>query len=65
VGWEGLPLILLAASLSALAAAGAARALGHRLRQDTEIPFGPFLAAAIWGVRLIIEMEHAGGQNSS
>jgi leader peptidase (prepilin peptidase)/N-methyltransferase len=65
VGWEGLPLILLGASLSALAAAGVARALGHQLRADTKIPFGPFLAAAIWGVRLMVEIEGAVGQNSS
>jgi leader peptidase (prepilin peptidase)/N-methyltransferase len=52
IGWPGLPLVVLVAALAALAATGAAIAAGRRVGRDEEIPFGVFLALAIWAVFL-------------
>lgn len=53
VGAAALPSVLLGAAAAALiAAAGLARA-GTRLRRDSPLPFGPFLALAIWAVWLL------------
>jgi leader peptidase (prepilin peptidase)/N-methyltransferase len=57
LGWESLPLVLLTAALTALAAAGIAHMTGRRRRGGAQIPFGPFLAAAIWGIRLLIQSD--------
>lgn len=51
MGWESLPAILLFASLAGLVVGGGWLALGRRSRH-TPIPFGPFLAAAGYGVML-------------
>ena len=52
VSWEGLPSVLLLAAAGALAwHLGAARWGGRRL-EGRELPFGPYLAAALWLVWL-------------
>ncbi len=52
VGATGLAGVLLGAALAGLAAAGAMLAVGIRLRRDTALPFGPFLAVATWAMWL-------------
>jgi leader peptidase (prepilin peptidase)/N-methyltransferase len=52
VGLTGLPSVILAAAITGLAAAGAMLLAGRRLNRHTALPFGPFLAAAIWLVWL-------------
>jgi prepilin signal peptidase PulO-like enzyme (type II secretory pathway) len=44
--------VILGAALLALVTAGAMRLIGIRLHAQTAIPFGPFLALAIWAVWL-------------
>jgi len=52
VSWEGLPSVLLLAAASALVwHLGAARWRGQR-HEGRELPFGPYLAAALWLVWL-------------
>jgi leader peptidase (prepilin peptidase)/N-methyltransferase len=51
-GASGLPSVVFAAAVLALAAAGAMALMGHRLRRDSALPFGPFLALAAWFVWL-------------
>lgn len=48
IGWSGLPMVLLIASLSGLVLVGARRMCGERLEPDGEMPFAPFLAAGVW-----------------
>ncbi|MDE2353784.1 MAG: prepilin peptidase [Betaproteobacteria bacterium] len=50
-GWESLPSILLFAALAGVIVGGIWLSLGQRSRH-TPIPFGPFLAAAGYGVML-------------
>lgn len=52
LGWQALPWVVLEASLAGIAAALAARLLGWQVSRATALPFGPFLAAAIWLVWL-------------
>jgi len=52
VGASGLPTVLAGAALAALVAAGAMMLAGRRLDRYSALPFGPFLAAAIWLVWL-------------
>ena len=52
VGLTGLPLVILASALAALVAAGALRLGGVRLRAQSALPFGPFIALALWAVWL-------------
>jgi leader peptidase (prepilin peptidase)/N-methyltransferase len=52
VGVSALPQVILAASLLGLVTAGALRLFGIRLHAQSAIPFGPFLALAIWAVWL-------------
>ena len=51
-GLEGLPGVLLIASVSALAAAGLAVLGGRAITATTRMPFGPFLAIGFWLVWL-------------
>jgi leader peptidase (prepilin peptidase)/N-methyltransferase len=53
VGVGALPQVILAASLAALVTVGALRVFGVRLHAHSALPFGPFLALAIWAVWLI------------
>jgi leader peptidase (prepilin peptidase) / N-methyltransferase len=53
LGMEDLPLVLAMASLLALAAAAAAYVAGMAIDRQTRLPFGPFLAFAIWTTWLI------------
>jgi leader peptidase (prepilin peptidase) / N-methyltransferase len=53
VGASGLPLVVLIAALSGLLAAACLRLAGVRLSAASAIPFGPFLAFAIWLVWLL------------
>jgi leader peptidase (prepilin peptidase)/N-methyltransferase len=52
VGVTGLPSVLAGAGLAGLAAAGATVLAGRRLDRHTALPFGPFLAVAMWLVWL-------------
>ena len=52
VGASGLPSVLAGAALAALATAGVMMLAGMRLDRHSALPFGPFLAAAIWLVWL-------------
>ena len=46
-GLAGLPVLILAASLSALAAVGLGALAGRRIAATTRLPFGPFLALGL------------------
>ena len=50
VGISGLPTVLFAGAGTALIAAGILILAVYRLRRDTALPFGPFLALGIWFV---------------
>jgi leader peptidase (prepilin peptidase)/N-methyltransferase len=52
IGASGLPSVLAGAAIAALIAAGGLVLVGTRLRRDSALPFGPFLAAIIWLVWL-------------
>ena len=52
LGLEGLPSVLLIASVTALALAGIAAAAGRNVAATTRIAFGPFLALGTWLVWL-------------
>jgi leader peptidase (prepilin peptidase)/N-methyltransferase len=47
IGIAGLPVLLLVATLTALACAGIMHATGRSLTAETSMPFGPFLAAGL------------------
>ncbi|MGH7111780.1 MAG: prepilin peptidase, partial [Stellaceae bacterium] len=53
VGALALPSVILVAALSALLAAALLRLAGVRLTARSAIPFGPFLALALWLVWLL------------
>jgi len=53
-GWEFLPWVVFMASVFGLIAALAARAVGREVTRKTRIPFGPFIAAAIWVAYLLL-----------
>jgi leader peptidase (prepilin peptidase)/N-methyltransferase len=52
VGVGAVPQVILAAALLALVAVGALRLFGTRLHARSAVPFGPFLALAIWVIWL-------------
>ncbi len=52
LGWQALPWVVLEASVAGIAAALVARLLGRRISGTTALPFGPFIAAAVWVVWL-------------
>jgi leader peptidase (prepilin peptidase)/N-methyltransferase len=52
VGWQGLPGLILCASLGGLGYAGLMALIGRPIARDQELPFGPFIAAAGWLVFL-------------
>jgi leader peptidase (prepilin peptidase)/N-methyltransferase len=52
LGWQALPSVVLEASVAGIAVALIAHVLGHRVSRTTALPFGPFIAAAIWLVWL-------------
>lgn len=52
VGATALPQVILLAALAALLAAAALRLVGVRLHARSALPFGPFLALAIWTIWL-------------
>ena len=47
IGVAGIPMLLLIASLAALAAAGGLRLAGQTMTRQTSLPFGPFLAIGL------------------
>ena len=53
VAWQGLPSVLLVASLAGLLVAVAQAALGRRLRGERRLAFGPYLALGLWLVWLL------------
>jgi leader peptidase (prepilin peptidase) / N-methyltransferase len=48
VGIAGIPMVLLAATLTALATAGVLQIAGQSMTRQTSLPFGPFLAIGLW-----------------
>jgi len=52
LGTAALPQIVVIAALAALVTAAAMRIAGVQLRAHSALPFGPFLAAAIWALWL-------------
>jgi leader peptidase (prepilin peptidase)/N-methyltransferase len=52
LGTAALPQIVVIGALAALAAAAAMHIRGAQLRAQSALPFGPFLAAAIWALWL-------------
>lgn len=52
-GLSGLPVLILAASLSALAAIGLMALAGRRFGRETALPFGPFLALGLHAALLL------------
>jgi leader peptidase (prepilin peptidase)/N-methyltransferase len=52
LGWQDLPLVLLAASLIGLAAVLGMMSTGRRVRATDRLPFGVMLAAGAWAVWL-------------
>jgi leader peptidase (prepilin peptidase) / N-methyltransferase len=53
VGAPALPQVILIAAFAGLCAAGVMRVAGVRLGASSPLPFGPFLALAIWAVWLL------------
>lgn len=51
-GWQGLPFVLLAASLAGLAGVLGLRLFGRRLGASDAVAFGPYLALGFWLVWL-------------
>jgi leader peptidase (prepilin peptidase) / N-methyltransferase len=47
IGIAGVPMQLLVASLTALAAVGMLRLAGHDMTRQTSLPFGPFLVVGL------------------
>lgn len=47
IGFSGIPVLLLVASLTALLCAGAMRLAGRAMTSQTAMPFGPFLAIGL------------------
>jgi leader peptidase (prepilin peptidase) / N-methyltransferase len=47
VGIAGIPMLLMVASLTALAAAGVLHLAGEKMTRQTALPFGPFLALGL------------------
>jgi leader peptidase (prepilin peptidase)/N-methyltransferase len=47
VGVTGIPMLLLIATLTALAAAGGLQLAGRPMKRQTSMPFGPFLALGL------------------
>jgi leader peptidase (prepilin peptidase)/N-methyltransferase len=54
IGLAGVPLQLLVASLSALAAAGVLKLAGRSMTRRTALPFGPFLALGLLSTLLLL-----------
>jgi len=57
-GLEGLPIVLLIGSVSALIAVGVARSQGEQITAATRLPFGPFLALGTWLVWTYAPLFH-------
>lgn len=53
LGWTALPFVLLLASLSCLVVVGGDAALRRRGLPEGPVPFGPYLAGAIWVMWLV------------
>lgn len=53
LGWQALPLVVLAAALLGLALAGAGRLRGRAIGRETRLPLGALLAAAAWPLALV------------
>jgi leader peptidase (prepilin peptidase)/N-methyltransferase len=63
IGWQGVPLLVLVASLTALAAIAVHTLRGGQIERQQRLPFGPFLAAGtgcVW-LGLIAAGINAGG----
>ncbi|WP_206431097.1 A24 family peptidase [Sphingomonas sp. ABOLE] len=56
LGWENLPVVLLAASLIGLAAVLAMLVVGRRVRASDRLPFGVMLALGAWMVWLVPQL---------
>ena len=56
LGWENLPMVLLAASLIGLATVLAMLVAGRRVRASDRLPFGVMLALGAWAVWLVPQL---------
>ncbi|MGN7999901.1 prepilin peptidase [Sphingomonas sp. 22176] len=56
LGWDNLPVVLLAASLIGLAVVLAMLMLGRRVRSGDRLPFGVMLAIGAWAVWLVPQL---------
>lgn len=56
LGWDNLPVVLLAASLIGLAVVLAMLMLGRRVRGSDRLPFGVMLASGAWAVWLVPQL---------
>ncbi|MET3710136.1 leader peptidase (prepilin peptidase)/N-methyltransferase [Sphingomonas trueperi] len=56
LGWENLPMVLLAASLIGLMAVLAMLVAGRRVRASDRLPFGVMLALGAWAVWLVPQL---------
>jgi leader peptidase (prepilin peptidase) / N-methyltransferase len=59
VGFSGIPMLILIATLGALTAAGGLQLAGHSLTRHTSLPFGPFLAMGL--LAAVAEQQWLGG----
>jgi leader peptidase (prepilin peptidase)/N-methyltransferase len=59
VGLAGIPMLLLVASLAALAAAGVLHLAGEKMTPQTALPFGPFLALGLLATLALQQMGWA------
>lgn len=57
LGWEPLPMVLLAASLIGLAAVLGMRSAGRQVRATDRLPFGVMLAAGAWAAWIGLQLS--------
>jgi len=52
IGWQGLPVLVLSASLMALAVVAVTGLRGRPICRDQRVPFGAYLCLALWAIWL-------------
>jgi leader peptidase (prepilin peptidase) / N-methyltransferase len=53
VGISGIPILLLVAAVTALAAAGVMQVAGRSMTRQSALPFGPFLTIGLWAALML------------
>jgi len=53
VGISGIPMLLLVAAVTALAAAGVMQVAGRSMTRRSALPFGPFLTIGLWAALML------------